>query len=111
MFTEKRSHMKENRPPFRIGVKYCGNCNERYDKKAAYRWIVSNVPDYFTFEAAALKPTETFDYLLVFCGCQAQCADISKLKYRYGICSIYQDTVWQDVVDRMLEADQQKESR
>lgn len=60
----------------RVGVKYCGGCNPRYDRVALVHRLMEEQPqDYF--EPAV--PGEMYDLLLVICGCQAQCADIQGL--------------------------------
>lgn len=76
----------------RVGVKYCGGCNERYDRMGVYRRIVAECGEKAIFMAAAIREDMIFDWILVVCGCQAQCANVSKLKSRYGIIPVFQDT-------------------
>lgn len=60
----------------RIGVKYCGGCNPRYDRVALVERIRRERQE-DTFEGAI--PGVCYDQLLVVCGCSAQCADLTGL--------------------------------
>ncbi len=69
----------------RIGVKYCGGCNPRYDRVAYVQTLASRWPD-AVFEPA--QPGQVYHRVLVVCGCPAQCAgveglDPSRLRYVY----------------------------
>ena len=63
----------------RIGVKYCGGCNPRYDRVALVERIRRERQE-DTFEGAI--PGVCYDQLLVVCGCSAQCADRTGLEGR-----------------------------
>lgn len=63
----------------RIGVKYCGGCNPRYDRVALVERIRRERQE-DTFEGAI--PEVCYDQLLVVCGCSAQCADLTGLEGR-----------------------------
>lgn len=70
----------------RVGIKYCGGCNPRYDRVAFVERLKAGYPGE-VFSYARLG--EHYDLLLVVCGCTAQCPDISSLRadqIRY-ICS------------------------
>lgn len=72
----------------RIGVKYCGGCNPRYDRVA----LVDRIKEQHredTFEWAV--PGVCYDQLLVVCGCSAQCADVAGLTGR-EVRTLWQDT-------------------
>jgi len=60
-----------------IGVKYCGGCREQYDRKAGFEKIKDGLSG---AGAAFVQAGDggVYDALLVICGCQARCADISK---------------------------------
>lgn len=58
----------------RVGVKYCGGCNPRYDRVAFVERFRRRHPE------ATVEPAVTgvvYDCLLVVCGCSAQCADLT----------------------------------
>jgi len=63
----------------RIGVKYCGGCNPRYDRVALVERIQREQPE-DTFEWAI--PGVYYDQLLVVCGCSVQYADLTGLTGR-----------------------------
>lgn len=86
-----------------VGIKYCGGCNERFDRMGTFRKMMAQCSPDTRFEAVAGREDEIFDYILVLCGCQAQCPDISKLKSRYGLFSLYQDADPQKAVEKIHE--------
>ena len=55
----------------KVGIKYCGGCNPRYDRAARVKEICSANPHWETEYAA--EGVE-YDLLLVACGCTARCA-------------------------------------
>ena len=57
----------------RIGIKYCGGCNPRYDRVAA----VKELHPEWKIEPAGEGGQE---YILVVCGCTAVCAGHAHLK-------------------------------
>ena len=60
----------------RVGIKYCGGCREKYDRKAAAESIKSAFSD----TQAVFNNAEfggSYDALLVMYGCGVKCADIS----------------------------------
>ena len=74
-----------------IGLKYCGGCQARHDRMAALRTIREHCSPTTIFEP--VKKGVLYDYILVICGCQAQCADLSKLRSNNGIFCVFQ---WSD---------------
>jgi hypothetical protein len=70
-----------------VGVKYCGGCNPRYERRSAYEKIKSELLLFaqkggwdIIFEAAA--EGVTYDALLVVCGCANRCAAIGQYHSR-----------------------------
>jgi len=61
----------------RIGIKYCGGCNPRYDRVAEINKLKAEFP-MAEFVAASNYPTEC-DIILIVCGCFAVCAERSGL--------------------------------
>jgi len=54
----------------KIGVKFCGGCNPRYDRKAFLKKIEEAKAEYnFTYNLE-----EEYDILLIICGCKSACA-------------------------------------
>lgn len=60
----------------RIGIKYCGGCNPRYDRVAAVKELQQRYPEW-KIEPAGEGGQE---YILVVCGCTAVCAGHAHLK-------------------------------
>ncbi|MBO5994558.1 MAG: hypothetical protein J6Q41_03510 [Firmicutes bacterium] len=60
-----------------IGVKFCGGCNPKYDRGKLYQKIPGAYPDH-SFELA--DENKKYDLLLVICGCERVCADVSRYK-------------------------------
>lgn len=64
----------------RIGVKYCGGCNPRYDRVAFVKKLENDFPEH-RFTSAQEGDA---DLILVVCGCKAACAGHRGLSGRYG---------------------------
>lgn len=60
----------------RVGIKYCGGCNPRYDRVAAVRELEKQHPEW-QIEPAGDGGQE---YILVVCGCTAVCAAHDSLR-------------------------------
>ena len=63
----------------RIGVKYCGGCNPRYDRTALVARLKQKRPDDWVEPAS---PGVCYDEFWVVCGCPVQCADLEGLEGR-----------------------------
>jgi 4-hydroxybutyrate CoA-transferase len=68
------------RKNLKIGFKFCGGCNPRYDRKAVYEGLVSKVND--TCDISLAKDNETYDYIIILAGCPNACADCSRLDFK-----------------------------
>lgn len=77
-----------------IGIKYCGGCSLRYDRKKALKQL-KNALSGCGFEIA--EEGTDYNFILVLNGCQKQCADLSRLSARVFI-SVYQDAELADVI-------------
>lgn len=64
----------------KIGIKYCGGCNPRYDRGAFFSRLKKEVEEKNEFEIA-VKDT-VYDIVIVLCGCTSCCADHSDLEAR-----------------------------
>ncbi|MGN0658284.1 MAG: hypothetical protein ACI4LA_01625 [Emergencia sp.] len=72
----------------KIGVRFCGGCNPRYDRGAYYRKTVRNFPQH-SFSVAEEGPL--YDVLLVIGGCTSCCASYEQFRYERLI-RIWDDT-------------------
>lgn len=61
-----------------VGVKYCGGCNTKYDRRLLLQKIKSSV----AFDFVNVELNIRYDILLVLCGCSSCCADYSKIEYK-----------------------------
>lgn len=61
----------------KIGVKFCGGCNPKYDRDS----IFLKVKEAYGEDVHIVEEGETYDALLSICGCENACADISKYKH------------------------------
>lgn len=59
----------------KVGIKFCGGCNPRYDRRKALTELQNHFPgiEWVTDSAAIC------DFWLVACGCARECVDVSKL--------------------------------
>jgi hypothetical protein len=65
----------------KVGIKYCGGCNPRFDRLNIAKQLQSELAD------LTIKPAgenEVFDVIAVICGCFSQCAKHDTLKGKYG---------------------------
>lgn len=65
----------------RIGIKYCGGCNPRYDRTNIAQRLREDLPESEILSAA---PGLNMDYVVVVCGCKSACALVDGLAGRYG---------------------------
>ena len=56
----------------KIGVKYCGGCNPYYNRIKAAQFIKQSLPGHMFLPYVQ---GETYDAVLVVCGCTAACAN------------------------------------
>lgn len=54
-----------------IGVKYCGGCNPRYDRKKFVQQLNTDLG----IVCLPVGEQKDWDFVLVLCGCQNCCAD------------------------------------
>ncbi len=65
----------------KIGIKYCGGCNPRYERTRIAAKIMEDFPDSEIVTAGAAKD---LDFAVIICGCNSACALHDKLSGRYG---------------------------
>ncbi|TCO79523.1 hypothetical protein [Marinisporobacter balticus] len=67
----------------RIGVKYCGGCNPRYERKAFVDKVSKNLGEMYDLVVA--KEGEIYDFILVMGGCMNCCANFKHVETRRGV--------------------------
>lgn len=61
----------------KIGVKFCGGCQSRYDRGDVFENIKKNIEN-VSFEY--VNSSDFYDILLVISGCHIKCAEIQNYK-------------------------------
>lgn len=62
-----------------IGIKYCGGCNPKYDRKQ----FLYNLKENFNCNFEIIEPHKIYDVVIVLCGCTSCCVDHSKFKFKF----------------------------
>ena len=57
------------------GVKFCGGCNPRYDRRASYEEIRRHFEGRLSF--SFVEEGGNYDILLYMAGCASRCTDLS----------------------------------
>ena len=65
----------------KVGIKYCGGCQNRYNRSDFVNEVKAKNTD---VDFVIAQDDDVVDYLLVINGCTAACADISKITSRKG---------------------------
>jgi ethanolamine utilization protein EutA (predicted chaperonin) len=61
-----------------IGIKFCGGCNPKYDRREVYDSIIAQFGEACVSLA---DPSRREDVLCVICGCASKCAAYSEYNY------------------------------
>ena len=88
----------------RIGVRFCGGCNPRYDRGAAYRRIAAAVEAAAADRIALEHAVEgtVYDGLLIIGGCQACCAGYDQFTYQGPVLKMYEEDHVTETVRSLL---------
>jgi len=82
-----------------IGVKFCGGCNEQYDRKAAYEKIKDHFKDRVDFEF--VRENGVYDALILMSGCPNRCASIDNYSYHNKLVSVWKEDKVDDAFDQI----------
>lgn len=63
-----------------IGIKYCGGCNQHYERTEIARNLKKDFPD----SRIVVAGMEEVDYAVIICGCASACALHDTIEGRYG---------------------------
>ncbi len=74
----------------KIGIKYCGGCNPKYDRVAFANRVKEQ---YRHCEVKAVNSNETFDCVVVVSGCHAACASLKDINTRKGFVIVRRDDI------------------
>jgi len=81
----------------KCGVRFCGGCNPRYDRGAAYEIIKQSLQDEIQFEYA--QEGSVYDILLIIGGCTNCCASYDQYIARHGVIKIWD----MDEIDKTIK--------
>lgn len=57
----------------RIGIKFCGGCQSKYDRRELYKQIKEKLPMYYF---GYYIDEKDWDYVIIICGCHIKCAQV-----------------------------------
>lgn len=66
-----------------IGVKFCGGCNPRYDRRGVLNRLERENPGVHIGYVSG-SDSAMYDVALILCGCSAECLDFSELSGKQG---------------------------
>jgi len=81
----------------KCGVRFCGGCNSKYDRGAAYELIKQNLQEEIQFEYA--QEDIVYDILLIVGGCTNCCASYDQYIARRGVIKIWD----MDEIDKTIK--------
>lgn len=87
----------------KIGIKYCGGCNSRYDRKQEVQKLIRQFPQH-TF-IYATQDTNVCDAWLIVCGCTACCASTDGLVATKKLFILHTPLNFTDVVSFLKQTD------
>jgi len=62
------------------GVKFCGGCNPKYDRKSLYDNLKNENKNIKYLPVSSNTNSFEYDFIIVFCGCAVGCADYNNYK-------------------------------
>lgn len=86
----------------RVGVKYCGGCNPRYDRTNFVARLKGELGQEMEWLNAGTAE-EPMDFVLVVCGCTAACAEHRQLNGVYGKLLVRGQAQYGEALERLTE--------
>lgn len=86
----------------KIGIKYCGGCNPRYDRTE----VVLRLKEYIG-EGHSIETTKKgiiYDIVIILCGCTSACANNQNLEAKYAkVCITSESDIGKllDIIDKI----------
>ncbi|MEF9987756.1 MAG: hypothetical protein RR234_05565 [Christensenella sp.] len=90
----------------KIGIKYCGGCNPRYERTSIARQLKKDLPN---CEIVAADTAHETDFVVIVCGCKSACALADGLYGRYGRAFLTQSDAYDGLLDNLKNIQQTKE--
>jgi 4-hydroxybutyrate CoA-transferase len=81
----------------KIGIKYCGGCNPRYDRKKFIEEVQKALGENFIFEIT--REGNAYDFLLIVGGCTNCCANFKNIQTKKGVFCIKSHHDYEKVIE------------
>ncbi|MCY6959763.1 hypothetical protein [Clostridium brassicae] len=81
----------------KVGVKYCGGCNPRYDRTSFIDKLKNEVK--FDLDIQGASEDNFYDVVLILCGCTSACVNHDNLKGKYGKIVVVSQDNYNKVLD------------
>lgn len=78
----------------KVGVKYCGGCNPKYDRKEIVKRMCR---DYKNVFPVPVNKQDEYDLVLIICGCAAECFDYSMWIGRLETIELFQESDYKKI--------------
>lgn len=82
----------------KVGLKYCGGCNPQYDRKAL---VTKFMREYPQVSVAPVLDDGVYDFVLVICGCRAECFAYHQLQGKWGQVVVFAAEDYKKVKQKM----------
>ncbi len=82
----------------KVGVRFCGGCNPRFERGEAYKEIKSRLEN-VDFQLA--EEGAYYDTILVIGGCSACCASYEQFDYKYEEVKMWDSSHIEEVVEKL----------
>lgn len=91
----------------KIGIKYCGGCNPRYQRSEQVRKLQESLKNFeFTYNAA-----EVCDLWITVSGCPSACGDSMQLKAKYGTIHVSKAKDFIPLRKQIIQIEKEQEHR
>jgi len=84
---------------FKVGVRYCGGCNPRYERDRLVEYIKEKLKQ-VDFQIA--KEGVIYDALLVVSGCTSMCVSFEQFQSKKGIVKVNSEDDKDEAVNSLL---------
>lgn len=84
----------------KIGIKYCGGCNPRYDRTDIVRRLRGDMPG---AEIVSAVPGAELDYAVIVCGCTSACADADGIMGKHGRMLLTSGNAYEELLERLKQ--------
>lgn len=89
----------------KVGIKFCGGCNSRFDRGREFQRLKKRVHQ---VQWVSGRENEICDYWLVICGCQRICAETKNLLAKEGILIVKNPMDFEKVAVQLKKAEKKE---